>query len=249
MKIALGADHAGYELKEKIKQHLAASGVSVDDQGTGSNASVDYPDFARKVAENVAARRADRGILVCGSGIGMAIAANKVPGVRAANVTSEYEAQMSREHNDVNVLALGARIVDTQKALSIVDKWLQSSFAGGRHQQRVDKIGALVVSQSGTVPFQAFSVAKREIDQLSGVVGWRLHDLRRTCVSGMARLGIAPHVADKVLNHQGGTISGVAAVYQRHDFLAERKKALEMWSTHVQRAVGRAANNYLPKVA
>jgi len=140
MKIALGADHAGYELKEKIKQHLAASGVSVDDQGTGSNASVDYPDFARKVAENVAARRADRGILVCGSGIGMAIAANKVPGVRAANVTSEYEAQMSREHNDVNVLALGARIVDTQKALSIVDKWLQSSFAGGRHQQRVDKI-------------------------------------------------------------------------------------------------------------
>jgi len=143
MKIALGADHAGYELKEKIKQHLAASGVSVDDQGTGSNASVDYPDFARKVAENVAARRADRGILVCGSGIGMAIAANKVPGVRAANVTSEYEAQMSREHNDANVLALGARIVDTEKAFSIVDKWLQSSFAGGRHQQRVDKIGEI----------------------------------------------------------------------------------------------------------
>jgi ribose 5-phosphate isomerase B len=143
MKIALGADHAGYELKEKIKQHLAASGVSVDDQGTGSNASVDYPDFARKVAENVAARRADRGILVCGSGIGMAIAANKVPGVRAANVTSEHEAQMSREHNDANVLALGARIVDTEKAFSIVDKWLQSSFAGGRHQQRVDKIGEI----------------------------------------------------------------------------------------------------------
>jgi ribose 5-phosphate isomerase B len=143
MKIALGADHAGYELKEKIKQHLAASGVSVDDQGTGSSASVDYPDFARKVAENVAARRADRGILVCGSGIGMAIAANKVPGVRAANVTSEHEAQMSREHNDANVLALGARIVDTEKAFSIVDKWLQSSFAGGRHQQRVDKIGEI----------------------------------------------------------------------------------------------------------
>ena len=116
---------------------------------------------------------------------------------------------------------------------------------------RVDKIGALVFSHSGNVPFQDFSVAKRELDQLSGVAGWRLHDLRRTCVSGMARLGIAPHVADKVLNHQGGTISGVAAVYQRHNFLAERKKALEMWGAHVQRSVGKAIskNNYLPKAA
>ncbi len=114
---------------------------------------------------------------------------------------------------------------------------------------RVDKIGTLVFSQSGTVPFQAFSVVKRELDQLSGVTAWRLHDLRRTCVSGMARLGIAPHVADKVLNHQGGTISGVAAVYQRHDFLAERKIALEMWGAHVQRAVAKVITAYLPKVA
>jgi integrase len=116
---------------------------------------------------------------------------------------------------------------------------------------RVDKFGALVFSRSGNIPFQDFSLAKREIDRLSGVTGWRLHDLRRTCVSGMARLGIAPHVADKILNHQGGTISGVAAVYQRHDFLAERKKALEMWGAHVQRASGKAIskNNYLPKVA
>ena len=116
---------------------------------------------------------------------------------------------------------------------------------------RVDKIGALVFSKLGTIPFQDFSAAKRELDQLSGVAGWRLHDLRRTCVSGMARVGIAPHVADKVLNHQGGTISGVAAVYQRHDFLAERKQALEKWGAHVQRAVGEpiCKNNYLPKVA
>ena len=116
---------------------------------------------------------------------------------------------------------------------------------------RVDKIGALVFSHSGNVPFQDFSIAKRELDQLSGVAGWRLHVLRRTCVSGMARLGIAPHVADKILNHQGGTISGVAAVYQRHNFLEERKKALEMWGAHVQRSVGKATskNNYLPKVA
>ena len=116
---------------------------------------------------------------------------------------------------------------------------------------RVDKVGALVFSHSGAAPFQAFGVAKRELDQLSGVTGWRLHDLRRTCVSGMARLGVAPHVADKVLNHQGGTISGVAAVYQRHDFLAERKKALEMWGAHVQRVFGKIMNKdiHLPKVA
>ena len=114
---------------------------------------------------------------------------------------------------------------------------------------RADKTGKFVFSRSGTVPFQDFSLAKRELDQLSGVIGWRLHDLRRTCVSGMARLGIAPHVADKILNHQNGTISGVAAVYQRHDFLSERKKALEMWGAHVQRAVAKATNSYLSKVA
>ena len=143
MKIALGADHAGFELKEKIKQHLTAQGQKVDDKGTNSDASVDYPDFARKVGEAVAAKHADLGILVCGSGIGMAISANKVPGVRAANVTSEVEAQLSREHNDLNVLALGARLVDERTALGIVDKWLQASFAGGRHQRRVDKIAEI----------------------------------------------------------------------------------------------------------
>ena len=143
MKISLGADHAGFELKERIKQTLEQQGVIVDDQGTMSTASVDYPDFAKKVGEQVAIKQADCGILVCGSGIGMSIAANKVPGVRAANVTSEYEAQMSREHNDANVLALGARILDEATALKIVDKWLHTSFAGGRHQARVDKITAI----------------------------------------------------------------------------------------------------------
>lgn len=106
MKIAVGADHAGFELKQKIKQILEQQGVAVDDVGTNSTVSVDYPDFARKVGDEVALKKVDCGILVCGSGIGMSIAANKVPGVRAANVTSEYEAQMSREHNDANVLAL-----------------------------------------------------------------------------------------------------------------------------------------------
>jgi integrase len=98
---------------------------------------------------------------------------------------------------------------------------------------RADRNSLLVFSLLGTKPFQEFSRAKRVLDQLSGVTGWRLHDLRRTCVSGMARLGVAPHVADKILNHQSGTISGVAAVYQRHEFLAERRAALERWGAHV----------------
>jgi integrase len=100
---------------------------------------------------------------------------------------------------------------------------------------RVPKLGKFVFSLSGTKPFQSFSAAKHKLDKLSGVSDWRLHDLRRTCVSGMARLGVPPHVADKVLNHQSGTISGVAAVYQRHEFLAERKDALERWSAHLAR--------------
>jgi integrase len=103
---------------------------------------------------------------------------------------------------------------------------------------RADQPGSYVFSLLGTKPFQEFSRAKRRLDQLSGVTGWRLHDLRRTCVSGMARLGITPHVADKILNHQAGTISGVAAVYQRHDFLAERQGALDVWGAHVERILG-----------
>jgi integrase len=99
--------------------------------------------------------------------------------------------------------------------------------------RRVPRRGRFVFSLSGAKAFQSFSAAKRELDNLSGVSDWRLHDLRRTCVSGMARLGVAPHVADKVLNHQTGTISGVAAIYQRHEFLEERKDALERWSAHI----------------
>jgi integrase len=115
---------------------------------------------------------------------------------------------------------------------------------------RANGQGKFVFSRSGDTSFQDFSAARREIDQLSGVSGWRLHDLRRTCVSGMARLGIAPHVADKILNHQAGTISGVAAVYQRHDFIAERREALETWGTHVSQITGDAFQiNALRRVA
>ena len=143
MKLALGSDHAGYELKEKLKSWLKLQGIDVQDEGTRSTDSVDYPDYARKVAESVARHDADLGILVCGTGIGMAISANKVPGIRAANVHSEFEAQMAREHNDANVLTLGARILQQDQAEKIVDTWLKSTFAAGRHQARVDKIMAI----------------------------------------------------------------------------------------------------------
>jgi integrase len=114
--------------------------------------------------------------------------------------------------------------------------------------KRAEQTGLYVFSLLGTKPFPGFSRAKRRLDQLSGVTGWRLHDLRRTCVSGMARLGIAPHVADKILNHQAGTISGVAAVYQRHEFLAERQEALKRWGTHVARIVSEAAGERRPNL-
>ena len=139
----MGADHAGYELKNKIRDYLKQRGFDVQDEGTNAADSVDYPDFAAKVGNDVASHAADRGILVCGSGIGMAISANKVHGVRAANITSEYEAQMSREHNDLNVLTLGARILDEAKALKIVDLWLKTQFAGDRHQRRIQKMMAI----------------------------------------------------------------------------------------------------------
>jgi integrase len=110
--------------------------------------------------------------------------------------------------------------------------------------ERTHQRGRYVFSLLGTKPFQEFSRAKRRLDQLSGVTGWRLHDLRRTCVSGMARLGVAPHVADKILNHQAGTISGVAAVYQRHEFLAERRAALELWGAHVGQVLTRTSQEH-----
>ena len=139
----MGADHAGYELKNKIRDYLKQQGFDVQDEGTNAADSVDYPDFAAKVGNDVASHAVDRGILVCGSGIGMAISANKVHGVRAANITSEYEAQMSREHNDLNVLTLGARILDEAKALKIDDLWLKTQFAGDRHQRRIQKMMAI----------------------------------------------------------------------------------------------------------
>jgi ribose 5-phosphate isomerase B len=149
MKLAMGADHAGYLLKDRIRQYVTERGHNVIDEGTNSSDSVDYPDFAARVAEDVASGRAERGILVCGSGIGMAIAANKVAGIRAANISNDYEAQMSREHNDLNVLTLGARILDETTAKHIVQIWLDTPFSGGRHTGRLEKIREI---EKGHVP-------------------------------------------------------------------------------------------------
>ena len=143
MRIAIGADHAGYRLKETIKSRLVASGFGVEDVGTGGDASADYPDFAAAVARLVVSGSCDRGILICGTGIGMAMAANKVRGVRAAAAGDLESARLAREHNDANILTLGARITPPDLALAIVRLFLETPFAGGRHQRRVDKIMAL----------------------------------------------------------------------------------------------------------
>jgi len=141
--VALGSDHAGYELKEYLKRFLTDLGYAVEDLGTHSTESVDYPDFARAVAEAVVAGKASRGIVVDGAGIGSAIAANKIPGARAALCYDRTTARNSREHNDANILTLGARLIAPEQAREIAALWLATPFAAGRHQQRVDKIKAL----------------------------------------------------------------------------------------------------------
>lgn len=140
MKIAIAADHAGFEEKEKVKKTLDEIGVEYTDMGTNSAESVDYPDYARKVGEAVAAGDFDKGILVCGSGTGMAIAANKVPGIRAAVAWNEEIARLSRQHNNANVLSLAARYIPDEEQEKIVKAWLSTDFEGGRHERRVEKI-------------------------------------------------------------------------------------------------------------
>lgn len=143
MKVAIAADHAGYEEKENIKEVLDEIGVEYTDMGTNSADSVDYPDFARKVAEAVARGEYDEGILVCGSGTGMAISANKVQGIRAAVAWNEETAQLARLHNDANVLAIGSRTTPKGTIPDIVKAWFTTDFEGGRHANRVRKISAI----------------------------------------------------------------------------------------------------------
>jgi ribose 5-phosphate isomerase B len=143
MKIALASDHAGYTEKERLKPLLTDLGLEFVDLGTGSEATVDYPDYARKVAEQVAGGHADQGLLVCGSGTGMAISANKVNGVRAAVAWSEETARLARQHNDANILAIGARTTPPEQIPGIVRAWFSTDFEGGRHADRVKKISAM----------------------------------------------------------------------------------------------------------
>lgn len=142
-KIAIGSDHAGFDAKEKAKSELAALGVEVVDKGSDSLDSVDYPDFGAAVARAVVSGEVERGVLVCGSGIGISIAANKIPGARAALCWNEETARLAREHNDANVLCFGSRFIEPEQAARMVRIFLETEFAGGRHTQRVEKLSAL----------------------------------------------------------------------------------------------------------
>jgi ribose 5-phosphate isomerase B len=142
-KVIFGSDHAGLGLRAEAIRVAREKGLEVDDLGPFSGESVDYPDYARKVAEAVASGRVRFGVLVCGTGIGMSISANKVKGVRAAHCTTEYEARMARAHNDANVLCIGERVLGAGQAGAVVAAFLSQAFEGGRHQRRVDKIKAM----------------------------------------------------------------------------------------------------------
>ncbi|MBP2033968.1 ribose 5-phosphate isomerase B [Clostridium algifaecis] len=145
MKISIGSDHAGLPLKQKIVNHLKDNGYETNDFGTFTEESCDYPDYALKVAENVKDGNSDFGILICGTGIGISIAANKVHGIRAALCSDTFSAHACREHNNANILALGQRVIGTGVALDIVDTFLKSKFQGGRHQKRLDKLSKIEI--------------------------------------------------------------------------------------------------------
>lgn len=140
MKIVIGSDHAGYELKEAVKAKLEREGYEITDVGTYSPDSVDYPKYGHAVGKAVVSGEADRGIAICGTGIGISIAANKVPGIRAGVVSSVWQAEMTKAHNDANVLCMGARVVDEELAFAMVDKWLETEFMGDKHLRRINEI-------------------------------------------------------------------------------------------------------------
>ncbi len=143
MKIGLASDHGGFELKEEIIKHLEGRNIEYVDYGTKSKESVDYPEYGRILGEKVMENEVDRGIAICGTGIGISISCNKVKGIRAALCSDTFSARMSREHNDSNILALGERVLGKGLAIDIVDIWLDTEFAGGRHERRVKKIAEI----------------------------------------------------------------------------------------------------------
>lgn len=139
----IASDHGGLELKEAVREFLAGRGIAVRDLGTLNSDSVDYPDFGEKAARAVARGEAEKGILICGTGIGMSIVANKFPGVRAALATDEFTARMSKEHNNANILVMGGRVLSPDEACRMVGVWLDTTFEGGRHQRRLEKIAQI----------------------------------------------------------------------------------------------------------
>lgn len=143
MQVALGSDHAGYELKKEIMKHLHASAIECRDFGPFSDSSVDYPDFAALVSEAVQSGLFSFGILICGTGIGMSVAANKHPHIRAALCSETYSARLARKHNDANILTMGSRVIGPGLAIAIVDTFLHTSFEGGRHMKRLEKIACM----------------------------------------------------------------------------------------------------------
>jgi ribose 5-phosphate isomerase B len=143
MKIAIGSDHAGFEDKERVKKQLSELGFEYEDVGTNSTESVDYPIYAQKVAEKVASGEVEQGLLICGSGNGMQIAANKIRGVRAALAWNEETAALARQHNDANVLSVPARMISPEEVSKVVKSYLEAKFEGGRHQRRVEEISEL----------------------------------------------------------------------------------------------------------
>ncbi len=152
MKITIASDHAGFGLKSRILRYLTEKKLEANDLGTAGRDSVDYPDYAVKVAKSVSQGESDRGILICGTGIGMSIAANKIRGVRAALCHNVTTAEVSRRHNDANILVLGERVLDEETALQIVETWLRSEFDAGRHQKRIEKIEAIEQREQADAP-------------------------------------------------------------------------------------------------
>ena len=154
-KIAIASDHGGFELKETVITHLLNDGWEIDDLGPNNEDSVDYPDYGIKLAEIIANKKVERGIVICGTGVGMSIVVNRFPGIRGTLCSDIYTAKMSREHNDSNILIMGGRVIGRGLASEIVDTWLNTAFEGGRHQRRLDKINEIDTNLKSKSPGQA----------------------------------------------------------------------------------------------
>ena len=154
-KIAIASDHGGFELKETVIAHLLNDGWEIDDLGPNNEDSVDYPDYGIKLAKIIANKKFERGIVICGTGVGMSIVVNRFPGIRGTLCSDIYTAKMCREHNDSNILIMGGRVIGKGLALEIVDTWLNTAFEGGRHQRRLDKINEIDANLKSKSPGQA----------------------------------------------------------------------------------------------